>query len=60
MDALKDLVGRVPPNPLWARVYSQYEREQAAAGRRASGISVASRRKSGGPRRTSRPSAKAS
>lgn len=55
MDALRDLVGRVPPNPLWARVYSQYEREQAAAGRRASGTSLASRRKSA-PRRSSRPS----
>ncbi|GMK59556.1 hypothetical protein CspeluHIS016_0801620 [Cutaneotrichosporon spelunceum] len=50
MDALRDLVGRVPPNPLWARVYSQHEQEQSRQRSKSSGP-----RKSSGPPKSSGP-----
>ncbi|BEI81241.1 hypothetical protein CcaverHIS002_0204010 [Cutaneotrichosporon cavernicola] len=48
MDALRDLVGRVPPNPLWARVYRQYEQEQLRQRLKLGGPRMSGPRKSSG------------
>ncbi|TXT05434.1 uncharacterized protein COLE_06754 [Cutaneotrichosporon oleaginosum] len=51
MDALRDLVGKVPPNPLWARVYAQYQQEHKQE--KEDQEKQRDRRKSSGPRKSS-------
>lgn len=52
MNALASLIGKIPPNPLWAQLLVEHEAERARDARRASGASR--RSKVGAPRRSSR------